>query len=132
MADTELQAKENTAAEAEADATTTPAARNGSAGTTDDMVREAIRNEVFDPELGLNIVDLGLIYDVTVANNTADITFTLTSPGCPVGPEIMTNMRRAVSQFDDIEEVELHMVFSPPWSPAMMSEEAKDELGYFG
>jgi metal-sulfur cluster biosynthetic enzyme len=108
------------------------AAQNGSAGTTDDMVREAIRNEVFDPELGLNIVDLGLIYDVTVANNTADITFTLTSPGCPVGPEIMTNMRRAVSQFDDIEEVELHMVFSPPWSPAMMSEEAKDELGYFG
>jgi metal-sulfur cluster biosynthetic enzyme len=132
MADTELQAKENTAAEAEVDAATTPAAQDGSAGTTDDMVREAIRNEVFDPELGLNIVDLGLIYDVTVANNTADITFTLTSPGCPVGPEIMTNMRRAVSQFDDIEEVELHMVFSPPWSPAMMSEEAKDELGYFG
>ena len=100
--------------------------------TTEDMVREAIRNEVFDPELGLNIVDLGLIYDITRQGDKADITFTLTSPGCPVGPEIMTNMRRAVSQFEDIEEVDLHMVFSPPWSPSMMSEEAKDELGYFG
>jgi metal-sulfur cluster biosynthetic enzyme len=100
--------------------------------TTEDMVREAIREEVFDPELGLNIVDLGLIYDITVAENKADITFTLTSPGCPVGPELMTNMRRAASKFEDLEEVDLHMVFSPPWHPSMMSEEAKDELGYFG
>jgi metal-sulfur cluster biosynthetic enzyme len=100
--------------------------------TTEDMVREAIREEVFDPELGLNIVDLGLIYDITVAESKADITFTLTSPGCPVGPELMTNMRRAASKFEDLEEVDLHMVFSPPWHPSMMSEEAKDELGYFG
>lgn len=100
--------------------------------TTEDMAREAIREEVFDPELGLNIVDLGLIYDITAADNKLDITFTLTSPGCPVGPEIMTNMRRAVSKFEDVEEVDLHLIFSPPWSPAMMSEEAKDELGYFG
>ena len=100
--------------------------------TSEDMVREAIRNQVYDPELGLNIVDLGLIYDITVADNKADITFTLTSPGCPVGPELMTNIRRALSVFDDIDEVDLHMVFSPPWHPSMMSEDAKDELGYFG
>src|SRR6476660_69120 len=100
--------------------------------TTEDMVRETIRNEVFDPELGLNVVDLGLIYDITVADNKADITMTLTSPGCPVGPELITDIRRSLSQYDDIDEIDVHLVFSPPWHPSMMSEEAKDELGYFG
>jgi metal-sulfur cluster biosynthetic enzyme len=100
--------------------------------TTEEMAREAIREEVFDPELGLNVVDLGLIYDITMLPGKADITMTLTSPGCPVGPELMTNIRRSLSKFDDLEEVDLHLVFSPPWHPSMMSEEAKDELGYFG
>ena len=100
--------------------------------TTEEDVRETFRNEVYDPELGLNIVDLGLVYDITAADNKVDITFTLTSPGCPLGPEIMTNMRRAISRYEDIEDVDLHLVFSPPWHPSMMSEEAKDELGYFG
>ena len=131
MADTELRETEIANTEAITDAEIKPATQ-AQEGTSDEMVREAIRNEVFDPELGLNIVDLGLVYDITVRDKTADITFTLTSPGCPVGPELMTNMRRAVSQFDDIEEVDLHMVFSPPWHPSMMSEEAKDELGYWG
>ena len=100
--------------------------------TTEEVVRETIRAEVFDPELGLNIVDLGLIYDITVGDNKADITMTLTSPGCPVGPELMTNVRRSLARYEDLEEVDLHLVFSPPWGPAMMSEDAKDELGYFG
>jgi metal-sulfur cluster biosynthetic enzyme len=100
--------------------------------TTEDTVRETIRAEVYDPELGLNIVDLGLVYDITVGDSKADITMTLTSPGCPVGPELITNVRRALSQYDDLDEVDVHVVFSPPWHPSMMSEEAKDELGYFG
>ena len=100
--------------------------------TTEDMVRESIRAEVYDPELGLNVIDLGLVYDITVADNKADITMTLTSPGCPVGPELITNVRRSLSQYDDIDAVDVHLVFSPPWHPSMMSEEAKDELGYFG
>jgi metal-sulfur cluster biosynthetic enzyme len=100
--------------------------------TNEDDVRETIRNEVYDPELGLNIVDLGLLYDITVADNKADITMTLTSPGCPVGPELITNIRRSISKFEDLDEVDIHLVFSPPWHPSMMSEEAKDELGYFG
>lgn len=101
-------------------------------GTTFEDITETIRNEVYDPELGLNIVDLGLIYDVSVADHKADITMTLTSPGCPVGPELITNVRRSLSRFDDLEEVDVHLVFSPPWHPSMMSEEAKDEMGYFG
>ncbi|MFL5733560.1 MAG: metal-sulfur cluster assembly factor, partial [Chloroflexia bacterium] len=59
--------------------------------TTEDVVRETIRGEVFDPELGLNIIDLGLVYDITVADNKADLTMTLTSPGCPIGPELITD-----------------------------------------
>ena len=100
--------------------------------TSEDTVRETLRAEVYDPELGLNIIDLGLVYDITVADNKADITMTLTSPACPLGPELVTDTRRALSQFDDIDEVDVHIVFSPPWHPSMMSEEAKDELGYFG
>ena len=100
--------------------------------TTEETVRETIRNEVYDPELGLNIIDLGLVYDITVADNKADITMTLTTPGCPVGPELITNIRRSLSRYEDLEEVDVHLVFSPPWHPSMMSEEAKDELGYFG
>ncbi len=99
--------------------------------TTEDNVRDALR-EVYDPELGINLVDLGLIYEISVENGVADITHTLTSPGCPLGPEIVTNVRRAVSQFEDIEDVQVHIVFSPPWHPSMMSDDAKDELGYFG
>jgi len=99
--------------------------------TTPDQVRDALK-EVYDPELGINIVDLGLIYDVKLAEGKADITATLTSPGCPMGPEIVANVRRAVSQFDDIDDVDMHIVFSPAWHPAMMSDDAKDELGYFG
>ena len=99
--------------------------------TTSDDVMEALK-EVIDPELGINIVDLGLVYDVEIKEGVADITHTLTSPGCPLGPEIVTNVRRAVSRFDDIEDTQVHIVFSPPWHPSMMSDEAKDELGYFG
>src|SRR5438093_731134 len=63
--------------------------------TSEDMVRETLRAEVYDPELGLNIIDLGLVYDITVADNKADITMTLTSPACPLGPELVTDTLHA-------------------------------------
>lgn len=100
--------------------------------TKEEDVREALRNEVFDPEIGINIVDLGLVYDITLKDNKADITMTLTTPGCPLGPELITSIRQALARYEDVEDVEIHLVFSPPWHPTMMSEEAKDELGYFG
>lgn len=101
-------------------------------GTTEEAIRETLRHEVYDPEIGINIVDLGLVYDITVADNKVDITMSLTTPACPLGPELITDIRRALSRFDEMEEIDVHVVFSPPWHPAMMSEEAKDELGYFG
>jgi len=99
--------------------------------TTEDQVRDALK-EVLDPELGINIVDLGLIYGTELADGKCDLTCTLTSPGCPLGPEIVSNIRRSLSQFEDIEDVQVHIVFSPPWHPSMMTDDAKDELGYFG
>src|SRR5689334_16486724 len=126
MANTENATPESTAA------TASPTQAASTMTTGYDDVRETIRNEVYDPELGLNIVDLGLVYDIDVVDHKADITMTLTSPGCPVGPELITNIRRALSKFEDLDEVDIKLVFAPPWHPSMMSEEAKDELGYFG
>jgi metal-sulfur cluster biosynthetic enzyme len=100
--------------------------------STDD-IRELIRARVRDPELMMNIVDLGLIYNVVVTEGkTAEITMTLTSPGCPAGPEIITNVQREThAAFPDLEEVNIHLTWSPFWNPDMMSEEAKEELGIF-
>src|SRR4051794_4949982 len=107
MADTEIntQANPNTA---------------NTATTTEEAIRETMRNEVYDPEIGINIIDLGLVYDITIAANKADITMSLTTPACPLGPELITDIRRSLSRFDDLEEIDVHIVFSPPWHPSMM------------
>lgn len=100
---------------------------------TVDEVRELIRAKVKDPELMMNVVDLGLIYDIEVTSEkTVEITMTLTSPGCPAGPEIITGVQREVhNAFPDVEEVNIHLTWTPFWNPDMMSEEAKEELGIF-
>lgn len=100
---------------------------------TSQEVRELIRQRVRDPELMMNVVDLGLIYDIEVTpEKTVEITMTLTSPGCPAGPEIITNVQREThNAFPDVEEVNIHLTWSPFWNPDMMSEEAKEELGIF-
>ena len=86
-----------------------------------------------DPELGMNIVDLGLVYNVEISDkNTAEVTMTLTSPGCPAGPEIITNVQREThNAFPELDEVNVHLTWTPFWSPDLMSDEAKDELGIF-
>ena len=100
---------------------------------TSDEVRELIKAKVKDPELMMNIVDLGLVYDVQITDEkSAEITMTLTSPGCPAGPEIITTTQRETHlAFPDLEEVNVHHTWSPFWNPDMMSQDAKDELGYF-
>ncbi|MBN9388644.1 MAG: metal-sulfur cluster assembly factor [Chloroflexi bacterium] len=85
---------------------------------------------VTDPELGINIIDLGLVYRVDIDdNNDIQLFMTLTSPGCPAGPEIRNGVRDALISLDGVSNVNVQFVFNPPWSPAMMTNEAKDELG---
>jgi metal-sulfur cluster biosynthetic enzyme len=116
--------------EQEAKQPSAPAAMNGDAPTpTADEVTEAIR-VVVDPEIGISIVDLGLVYDVIVEDGVAKVTYTLTSMGCPVGPLIEQQMQQVLSLLPGLEGSEFTMVFKPPWGPEMMSDEAKAALGY--
>src|SRR5215207_676867 len=94
-----------------------------------DDVLDALSN-VIDPELGLDFVELGLIYGVEVDGGTVDITFTLTTPACPIGPQVSEQMVEFVGELPGVEQVNPTMVFTPPWSPEKMSEDAKFALGY--
>jgi metal-sulfur cluster biosynthetic enzyme len=96
---------------------------------TVEEVTDALTN-VIDPELGLDFVELGLIYGVEVEAGHVHVTFSLTSPGCPIGPQVSEQIEEFVGELDDIESVESSMVFSPAWSPERMSEDAKFALGF--
>ena len=92
-------------------------------------VEDALSN-VIDPELGLDFVELGLIYGIEVSGSDVQVTFTLTSPGCPIGPQVSEQIEEFVGELDDVDEVTSTMTFSPPWTPDRMSEDAKFALGY--
>ena len=96
---------------------------------TVDDVTEALR-DVIDPELGLDFVELGLIYEVEVEDGTVRVTYTLTSPGCPIGPQVSEQMQEFVGELPGVEQVIPNMVFTPAWTPEKMSEDAKFALGY--
>jgi metal-sulfur cluster biosynthetic enzyme len=96
---------------------------------TVDDVEEALTN-VIDPELGLDFVELGLIYEIDVDGTNVHVTFTLTSPGCPIGPQVSEQIEEFVSELEGVESVDSTMVFTPPWTPELMSEDAKFALGY--
>ena len=101
----------------------------------EDAVREALKN-VIDPELFVNIVDLGLIYAVDVAEESDGkqnvlIDMTMTSPACPAGPQLIANAKMEVGKLDGAGEVEVKIVMTPPWTPDCMTEDAKDQLGIF-
>lgn len=102
---------------------------------TEDAVREALK-EVIDPELFVNVVDLGLIYEVTIdqadeekAKVTVDMT--MTSPACPAAPQIMSNSKAAVTKLEEVEDAEIKLVMDPPWTPDRMTDDARDQLGIF-
>jgi metal-sulfur cluster biosynthetic enzyme len=100
---------------------------------TPEKIVTVLKQKVRDPELMMNIVDLGLIYNVEVTEkNTAEVTMTLTSPGCPAGPQIITDVQREThNAFPELDEVNVHLTWTPFWSPDLMSDDAKDELGIF-
>jgi metal-sulfur cluster biosynthetic enzyme len=96
--------------------------------STNDVL-EALR-QVEDPELGMDIVDLGLVYDVAVEGETAKVIYSLTSMGCPAGPLIAQDIDRATLEVPGVEQVELELTFDPPWTPDRMSDDAKFILGF--
>lgn len=123
-ADTPSDASADNGAASERDAS------NGGA-VTEQAVLDALKH-VVDPELGINIVDLGLVYDVDVSEDGAiHIEYTLTTMGCPIGPLIEHQMQSFLQGVPGVTSVEAEMVLRPPWTPEMMSEEAKAALGYF-
>ncbi len=98
---------------------------------TEEHVRDALRH-VVDPELGINIVDLGLVYDIDISpEGVVHVEYTLTTMGCPIGPLIEHQMQSLLEGVPGVSQFDAEMVLRPPWSPEMMSEEAKAALGYF-
>lgn len=94
----------------------------------ENAVRERLR-EVIDPELGCNIVDLGLIYEIQIDGSKVAVTMTLTSPTCPVQESIALGAQNALLDMEAVEEVEISLVWEPPWSPARLSNRARSQLG---
>ena len=113
-----------------------PSLTDGSADGTpggdglEERVIEALR-QVNDPELGINIVDLGLVYGVEVDDDTVHVTYTLTTMGCPIGPMIEAQIKQLLEPIEGVDKVDAEMVLTPPWTPDKMSEEAKAALGMF-
>lgn len=102
---------------------------------TEDHVREELK-KVIDPELFVNIVDLGLIYTVNLdeqedGTSNVQIDMTMTSPMCPAGPQLIANSKQVLQQLEEVGEVEVKVVMDPPWTPDKMTEDARDQLGIF-
>ncbi len=91
-------------------------------------VLDALR-QVIDPELGCNLVDLGLIYDIAIEGAKVTVRMTLTTPGCPMHEGLTQGAQNAVLNLEDVEEVDVQLVWDPPWDPSMMTEKGKKELG---
>lgn len=103
---------------------------------TEDMVRAALKN-VIDPEIGLDIINLGLVYKIDVLDEgrKVSIDMTLTTPACPAGPQIIEQARQEIRTLGDVyknlEDVNINLVWTPFWNPSMMTEEAREELGFY-
>lgn len=95
---------------------------------TEAQVLEAL-HEVYDPEIPVNVVDLGLIYEITIGGPRVDVKMTLTAMGCPMAGEVMSDVREHLLQISGIEDAHVELVYDPPWSPERMSEDARWELG---
>jgi metal-sulfur cluster biosynthetic enzyme len=95
---------------------------------TQDTVLEALK-DVYDPEIPVNVVDLGLVYNCSVDDGDVSVTMTLTFAGCGMGPYIAQQAEWRIAEMEGVEDVEVEMVYEPPWSPDMITEEGKSQLG---
>ena len=91
---------------------------------------EALK-QVVDPELMINVVDLGLVYEIDQQEGKVSVDMTLTSPACPAGPQIMQQAKMALERLEGVEEANIRLVMSPPWTPERMTDDARDQLGIF-
>ena len=91
-------------------------------------VQEALR-DVYDPEIPVNVLDLGLIYDIKINDGQVYVQMTLTAPGCGMGPYIAQNAEWRIAEIEGVEDVEVDMVFDPPWNPELITEDGKKLLG---
>jgi len=112
-----------------------PPAPVSSGELSEDLIREELK-KVIDPELFVNIVDLGLIYNVNLVpveegKSNVKIDMTMTSPMCPAGPQMIANSKQVLTQLPKVGEVEVKIVLDPPWTPDRMTEDARDQLGIF-
>jgi metal-sulfur cluster biosynthetic enzyme len=94
-----------------------------------EIIRESLKG-ILDPELGLNIVDLGLIYDIEIQDGDVQVAFTLTAMGCPIGPMIGEQIQETVMALPGVKTVSAELVFDPPWDPSLMNEDLREELGF--
>ena len=100
--------------------------------TTETVTRDSvieIMKQVYDPEIPVNVVDLGLVYGVNVSDGDVHVLMTLTAPGCGMGPMIAQQAEWAISELEGVEDVEVEMTFDPPWSPDLITEDGKKLLG---
>jgi len=96
---------------------------------TDERIREALRT-VKDPELNLNIIDLGLVYDVEVEDGNVHIAMTLTSPGCPAGPLILNDIHKTLRPLEGVKDVDVEIVWEPYWTPEKIDPKVRAMLGF--
>ena len=101
----------------------------------EDKIREALK-QVIDPELFVNVVDLGLIYELNIderedGKSNVTVEMTMTSPACPAGPQLLGQSKEFVGRLEGVGEVDVKLVMDPPWTPDRMTEEARDQLGIF-
>ncbi len=101
----------------------------------EDKVRDALKG-VIDPELFVNIVDLGLIYEVKIAEepegkSNVTVEMTMTSPACPAGPQLLSQSQDVIKRLEGVGDVDIRLVMEPPWTPDRMTEDARDQLGIF-
>jgi FeS assembly SUF system protein len=92
-------------------------------------IKEKLR-ECYDPEIPINIVDLGLVYDIEIKGDGVLVRMTLTAPGCPLAGSIVEDVRRKLLELEGVRSAEVELVWDPPWTPERISEEAKDTLGF--
>ena len=95
-----------------------------------DTLLSALRT-VKDPELNVNVIDLGLVYSIQTHDDQVDVEMTLTSPACPAGPEMLRSAVAALEAVEGVAKANVKLVMSPPWSPDKMTDAARDELGFF-